>query len=99
MGISEKIALIGLIIALCSFAGTVFVAFVGRIIAVKVTENNVGHLSLTVNEIKTNLGDFLTLHKTDTEKINRRLMKIEKGLFTQQVICEERHGRNPKIKV
>ena len=91
------IALGGLLIAVMSFIGTLVVAFIGRIIAIRLTENNVNHLGKDVIEIKDSLNLFVSSYKEDTEKIHRRLIKIEKNNYAQQVLCEERHGRKSKI--
>jgi len=94
---NQYISLVGVGIALMSLIGTLFVAFLGRLIAIRLTENNVSHLGKDVIEIKDNLNLFVSSYKVDTEKVQRRLMKIEKSNFAQQVLCEERHGRKTKI--
>ena len=83
----------GFIIAIMSFVFSAFNFVVGKIIANKITNNDLKHLTKDVTELKQESKEYKGELKKELFKIFRRLGKIEKIQYTQQEICNERHKK------
>lgn len=83
-------------IALFSLLFSIFNFTVGRMIANKITKNDLTHLTKDVEGLKEQNKEIKGNLREDLNKIFRRLGKIDKGLAVRKAICNERHSKDRK---
>ncbi len=83
----------GFAIAVISFLFSTFNFVIGKIIANKITNNDLKHLTDDVLELKKESKEYKGELKTELNKIFRRLGKIEKQIVKRDAVCEERHSK------
>lgn len=81
-------------VALLSLAFSVFNFLVGKLVASKIMNNDIKHLTLNVKDLKDKDRELRVDLKNDLEKIFRRLGKIDKAIAVRKAICDERHSKD-----
>ncbi len=86
----------GFVIAVSGLAFSVFNFVFGKLVANKITNNDLKHLTKDVENLKQDSKEYKTELKKDLEKIFRRLGKIDKNITRRDAICEERHSKKQR---
>lgn len=79
------------LLALVGFLWSVINSIVGKIIATKITQNDLKHLTADVETLKTENKEYKGELKDELIKICKRLGRIEKNQARRDAICDERH--------
>ncbi len=83
-------------VGLVSLLWSIFNFVTGKLIASKITNNDLKHLNEDVKELKDENKIIKVDLKADLNKIFKRLGKIDKGLAVRDALCNERHPRDKK---
>ena len=78
-------------VALLGLAFSVFNFVVGKIVATKITGNDLVHITADIEKLEKEDTAIKSSLKNDLDKIFRRLGKIDKAIAVRQSICNERH--------
>ena len=80
-------------VAIFSLLWSMFNFIAGRIITVKLTQIDLKHLKIDVEELKKSDKEYKVDLREDLNKIFKRLGRIEKAQGIQKAICNERHSK------
>jgi len=83
-----------LIIAVCSFLFSIFNLIVGKIVATKLTENDLKHITADIETLKKNDEKRSENIYCELKKIFKRIGIIDKRIVKRDAICEERHKKD-----
>ena len=78
-------------IAILSFLFSAFNFIVGKLVASKIVNNEIKHLTKDVIELKQDSKEYKVDLKNELNKIFKRLGKIDKAIVKREAICNERH--------
>lgn len=78
-------------IAIISFLFSAFNFIVGKLVASKIVNNEIKHITKDVIELKQDSKEYKVDLKNELNKIFKRLGKIDNRLGKREAICEERH--------
>jgi len=78
-------------IAVLSFLFSAFNFIVGKLVASKIVNNELKHLTKDIIELKRDSKEYKIDLKNELSRIFRRLGKIDKAITKREAICETRH--------
>jgi len=81
-------------IAILSFLFSAFNFVVGKVVASKIVNNDLKHLTKDVNDLKQDNKEYRTDLKNELSRIFKRLGKIDKAIVKREAICNERHRKD-----
>lgn len=81
------------VLAFVGFCWSVTNSIIGKLIANKITQNDLVHLTADVVALKAESKEYKGELKEELNKIFKRLGRIEKNQARQDAICDERHRK------
>ena len=86
--------LVGLFVLSCiSVVMSIILFIVGRHITLKITQNDLVHLTADVTELKTDSKDLKKEISTKIQLVLKGVQRIERNQIKRDAICEERHKK------
>ena len=83
-------------VALLSLAFSMFNFIIGKLVASKIVQNDLKHVTADIDSLKIDNKEIKIDLKKDLNKIFRRLGRLEKIQYAQREICNERHSKDKK---